>query len=119
MAAKNSFTSEALDNGMVRLTFYRTDDKATVVEIPAEAIPLVACKMLQDAQTASGAPVKAESLSGLPALNPAALGLSSVDERFPTALVVHMGKARFGVLISTPRDLGHALIAASADGRSQ
>ncbi len=108
------FKSEVTSKGEVRITVFRRNGKPTSVDVAAEAIPLFACKMLQDAQTASGKPEPQAPLAGSPVLNPAGLGLSGPDPKFPTALTVHMGKARFGIAIAKPRELGQALLAASA-----
>ena len=118
MLPKPFFKSEVTRNGQVRVTVYRPNGKPASVDVPAEAVPLLACKMLQDAQSASGEPVPSSPLAGPPVLNPAGLGLSSSEERFPVALIVHMGKARFGVAIANPRELGQALLAASASSSS-
>jgi hypothetical protein len=111
---KRVFSSEVTKDGKVRLSVARNNGKWASVDIPPEAVPLLACMMLQDAKEASGAVLQPRPLEESPVLNPSGLGLSSPDPRFPTSLVVHMGKARFGVAISKPRELGQALLAASA-----
>ncbi len=108
------FSSEVTKDGRVRITVFRKNGKPVSADIPPEAVPMLACIMLQDAQEASGEPERQSPLAGSPVLNPSGLALTSPDPRFPTALVVHMGKARFGVAISNPRELGQALLAASA-----
>ncbi len=114
MQRKRVFSSEVTKDGRVRITVFRKNEKPASADIPPEAVPLLACTILRDAQEASGEPDLSQPLGGSPFLNPDGLGLTSPDPRFPTALVVHMGKARFGVAISNPRELWQALLAASA-----
>lgn len=114
---KPIFKSVVARPGVLRLTVFGENGASTSVEVPAEAAPLLACKMLTDAQKATGAPSDTVELAGLPVLNPSGLGLSSPDPRFPTALIVHMGSTRFGVAISTPQKLGEGMLAASAQGQ--
>ncbi len=114
MQHKHVFSSEVTKDGRVRITVFRKNGKPVSADIPPEAVPMLACMLLQDAQEASGEPEPQSPLAGSPVLNPSGVGLTSPGPQFPTALVVHMGKARFGVAISNPRELGQALLAASA-----
>ena len=114
MQGKRVFSSEVTKDGQVRITVFRKNGKPVSVDIPPKIVPMLACKLLQDAQEASGQPESQDPLAGSPVLNPSRVGLTSPDPRFPTALLVHMGKARFGIAISNPRELGQALLAASA-----
>ncbi len=114
MQRKRVFSSEVTKDGKVRITVFRKNGKPVSADVPPEAVPMLACMMLQDAQEASGEPDLQSPLAGSPVLNPSGVGLTSPDPQFPTALVVHMGKARFGVAISNPRELGQAVLAASA-----
>lgn len=116
---KQVLSSEVTRDGKVRITVIRKNGKPASVDIPPEAVPMLACLMLDDAKQASGEPTLESPLAGSPVLNPSGVGLSSPDQRFPTALVVHMGKARFGVAISNPRELGQALLTASASPESK
>ena len=108
------FSSEVTKDGKVRVTIFRKNGKPVSTDLPPEAVPMLACLLLDDAKQASGAAVPSSPLGGSPVLNPSGLGLSSPESGFPTSLVVHMGKARFGVAIAKPRELGQALLTASA-----
>jgi len=114
MQRERVLSSEVTKDGRVRITVFRKNGKPVSADIPPEAVPMLACMMLQDAQEASGGSDPSQPLGGSPVLKPDGVGLSSPDPRFPTSLVVHMGKARFGVAIANPRELGQALLAASA-----
>lgn len=114
MQRNQIFSSEVTKDGKVRISVIRKNGKPASADIPPEMVPMLACLILQDAQRASDAVEPGALLAGSPVLNPGGVGLSSPDPRFPTSLVVHMGKARFGVAISNPRELGQALLAASA-----
>ena len=54
------------------------------------------------------------SLAGIPCVVPTALGLSRGEPPEPMGLVVHAGMARLGTALTNPRELGQALLAASA-----
>lgn len=119
MQRKPIFQSEATKDGKVRLTTYRKNGKPTPAELSPENAVRMACRILQDAQDASGAPQPGRPLSGLIGLNPSAIGISSPDPQTPAALIVYMGNVRFGLSIPNPRELGQALLAASASPDSK
>lgn len=115
MQRKQIFSSEVTKDGKVRVSVVRKNGKWASVDIPPEIVPLLAGMMLQDAKDASGGKSDlSRPLEGSPVLNPSGLALTSAQSQFPTALVVHMGRARIGVAIPKPRELGEALLAASA-----
>ena len=118
MQRKQLFSSEVTNDGQVRISVIRKNGKPASVDIPPDFVPMITCMMLEDAKEASGTEKSNAKIAGSPVLNPTGIGLSSSETNFPTALVVHMGKARFGVAIAKPRELGEALLALTASKKT-
>ena len=111
---------EATPDGRVKLTFIHKGETQGGVEMPAEGVAGVIATLVAAAAKAaqlSGQSRQAgggTSLAGAPMIFPTALGLSRGEPPEPMALVVHAGMARFGIALTNPRELGQALLAASA-----
>jgi len=90
------------------------------VGMPAADVGAVVASLLAAATEASqlsgqSSPVgQGTSLAGLPYIRPTAIGLSTGEPAEPHALVVHAGTARFGIALTNPHELAHALMTMSA-----
>ena len=84
MQRKRVFSSEVTKDGKVRITVFRKNGEPVSADIPPEAVPMLACMMLQDAQEASGEP---EPQCGFRTADPSS-GISggSVSSRDGTSL---------------------------------
>jgi hypothetical protein len=95
------------------------------IDMPARDIAGVVAMLLAAAMSAaklSGQTRRAgggASLAGMPCIVPTALGLSGGKSPEQMNLVVHAGMARFGIALTNPRELGKALLTASASEGSR
>ena len=112
---------EATPEGRVKLTFIHKGKTQGGVEMPAEGVAGIIATLVAAASKAAellsgqARPIGGgASLAGAPVIFPTALGLSRGEPPEPMALVVHAGMARFGIALPNPRELGQALLAASA-----
>ena len=117
---------EPMKNGRVKLFFIHQGKAMSGIEMPAEDVGNLVCYLLAAAKKAAELSSQSrpdghgQSLAGMALLKPTRLGLSRGEPPEPMGLVVHAGMARMGIALSNPRELGEALLAASApEGRPQ
>jgi len=111
---------KASKNGRVTVFLIRSGEAEAGVGMPSKDIAGVVAMLLAAAMDA--AKMSGETPSGgggvlpadIPMIVPTAISLSQGGAPEPMALVVHAGMTRFGIALSKPRELAHALWTASA-----
>jgi hypothetical protein len=117
---KVSIGCKASKDGRVTVMLLKNGVAEAGVGMPGQDVAGVVAMLLaaaMDAARMSGqAPFAGSSVSlgGAPMIVPTAIGLSQGETSEPMALVVHAGTTRFGIALSKPRELAHALWTASA-----
>jgi hypothetical protein len=120
--SKLAVASEAREDGTVRIRFIEDGRPIkTIIGMPADLAVRMAASILAAALEASKRagiePESPTSLAGVPCIRPSAIGLSASLEPGPLALVVHIGAARFCLLLENQlsAELARTLITASAE----
>jgi hypothetical protein len=117
---KASIGCKASKDGRVTVMLMKNGVAEAGVGMPSKDVASVVAMLLaaaMDAAKMSGQTSSVGSgvsLAGAPMIIPTAIGLSQGDAPEPMALVVQAGMARFGIALSRPRELAHALWTASA-----
>ena len=111
---------KASKNGRVTVFLMKSGEAEAGVGMPSKDIASVVTMLLAAAMDAAKMSGETPSVGGgvspadIPMIIPTALSLSQGVAPEPMALVVHAGTARFGIALSKPRELAHALWTASA-----
>ena len=112
--------AKAKTGGVVEIRMVADGKTMGGLGMPFDAAVTAAVRILAAAAASakvSGSPIKmGKPLDGVTCLRVSGLGLSSGSAKEPHALIVHIGKARFGISLENVElaALGQALLAASA-----
>ena len=111
---------KASKNGRVTVFLIKSGEAQAGVGMPSKDVANVVAMLLAAAMDAAKLSGQTPSVGGgvspadIPMIIPTAIGFSQGGAPEPMALVVHAGMARFGIALSKPRELAHALWTASA-----
>ena len=111
---------KASKNGRVTVFLIKSGEAEAGVGIPGKDVASVVTMPLTAAMDAAKMSGETPSVGGgvapadIPMIIPTAISLSQGVAPEPMALVVHAGMARFGIALSKPRELAHAMWTASA-----
>jgi len=111
---------KASKNGRVTVFLIKSGEAEAGVGMPSQDVASVVAMLLAAAMDAAKMSGQTPSVGGgvspadIPMIIPTAISLSQGGAPEPMALVVHAGAARFGIALSKPRELAHALWTASA-----
>ena len=114
------FGCSSAPGGQVNIFFTQNNKPGAGICVPGKDIGAVVALLLavatDTAKKAGQSPRVSgnTSLAGTPMLIPTTIGLSEGEPPEPVGFVIHAGMARFGIALTNPRELGQALIAASA-----
>lgn len=115
--------STPMSDGSVKITVKRKVGKPVSIFVPQDEAVTIAAEILQNVRIAckdETISTAGSKLEGVPVLNPTTIGLASLDEGIPGAvLTVHMGNCLLGVQITKPRETGEALVATAADHKKK
>ena len=115
---------KASKNGRVTVFLIRSGEAEAGVGMPGKDVANVVAMLLGAAMDAAKMSGETPSVGGavspadIPMIIPTAISLSQGVAPEPMALVVHAGTARFGIALSKPRELAHALWTAGAPAAS-
>jgi len=111
---------KASKNGRVTVFLIKSGEAEAGVGMPGKEVASVVIMLLAAAMDAAKMSGETPSVGGgvspadIPMIVPTAISLSQGVAPEPMALIVHAGMARFGIALSKPRELAHALWTASA-----
>lgn len=117
---KASIGCKASKNGRVTVFLIKNGEAEAAVGMPSKDVADVVAMLFAAAMDAAKMSGQTSSVGGgvspadIPMIIPTAISFSQGGASGPMALVVHAGMARFGIALSKPRELAHALWTASA-----